>query len=572
MKLFYHAAGTAGKAAVIVPTFRLDNGSAKSAAAFDVMTRDDSARGDGTLPDLVAAALARDDVTAVAIALNDDAVFDDELPGRLAAALERAAGLGRWAVLGATGLVRDGLPVSVIYAKNNPRINYVRERQPIIDCGADFFVVSADFLRAQADAIAAAAIPPESLPHWLVLAGYDAGRVSVFEPLLAMGIDGSEVARDHPAHAALIARAFSGRLRDAALPTLTGPVALAADGGTGGRAAAEARTGRSRLADLVGAAVQPLCEPLSLSIVTRTQFRRPHLIRRYLSTLTRARHPAVALEVVISTDIDRAGAEAQFAALQADFPALTLSLAVNDGRHGHSRVDNLLGGLFAARNDYVAFVDDDDYIHLDAFESLATLRFLGNRPLAIMATELRDEVWVETNSGRWVLESTAFSESYAPSRWHGMFMGYNHLPICAMVMPRDWARARVEGFPMRHDLSEDYTLFLLLLSAPDLPLIHELPETFCVVSLRDDGSNTVTMTDRSPWVRDITLFLNDLFIADPQAGIGAYQIQSAVSQQFARTFRPPPPAATAAPAAGRDIAVLKSEIDFLRAQIAAGRK
>lgn len=573
MKLFFHSGSDdgAGRIAVIAPAARMNDGSPKACAAFDLMEADPALRGARRLDCLLEAALAPADVTAVAVVLNEDAVLDDELPARLDAALTRSADLdGKWAVLAACGLVRAGLPCSAIYAKTNPRINYIRDRQPVIDCGADFWVVEAGFLRRHVEAALRLSIPPASLPHWLVLTGYAEGRVSIYEPLLALGVDGSELGRDPAAHAALIDACFGGLLLDETLPSLSGPIAIAPVGAD--RAARETAAGRMLLADWARQAARPFCAPFALSIVTRTQFKRPHLIRRYLATLTRARPADADLEVVISTDIDRAAAERCFQDLQLEFSALTLRLVVNDSSQGHSRVCNLLGGIFAAEKDYIAFVDDDDFIHIDAFDTLSTLRFLGNAPLALMTTQSREETWTQTPSGRWVLESTLAATSYAPDSWRGMFIGYNHLPICAMILPRTWAQDRVRGFEMRHDLSEDYTLFLLLLSAPDLPFVQEVPDTFCVVSVRNDGSNTVTMQDRSPWVRDIALYLHDLFIVTPQAGTGSYQAQSAISRAFSRPA--PQPAGAAPPArrgAGRELAALKAENAYLRQQIAALR-
>src|SRR3546814_10173572 len=72
--------------------------------------------------------------------------------------------------------------------------------------------------------------------------------------------------------------------------------------------------------------------------------------------------------------------------------------------------------------------------------------------------------------------------------------------------------------PLRHDLSEDYAIFLALFTAPDLPPLLTYDNIFCMISSRSDGSNTITMEDRRPWVRDITLFLHDLFVANPILG------------------------------------------------------
>src|SRR3546814_3838726 len=78
------------------------------------------------------------------------------------------------------------------------------------------------------------------------------------------------------------------------------------------------------------------------------------------------------------------------------------------------------------------------------------------------------------------------------------------------------------------------------------------------------------MEDRRPWVRDITLFLHDLFVANPILGAGAAQI-------LGRGARVAPDATARFIEAGtasdsvrnsREIAMLKAEIAYLRSAIA----
>jgi len=73
------------------------------------------------------------------------------------------------------------------------------------------------------------------------------------------------------------------------------------------------------------------------------------------------------------------------------------------------------------------------------------------------------------------------------------------------------------------------------------------------------------MTDRRPWVRDITLFLHDLFVAQPIEGAGGAQALMQLSKQ--------PPNATINHFSvqaernqrqARQIALLKEEVGYLR--------
>jgi hypothetical protein len=136
------------------------------------------------------------------------------------------------------------------------------------------------------------------------------------------------------------------------------------------------------LAELVRCTVRHAATPMSLSVITRTQFARRHLVRRMLSSLTRARLDLnMSLEVVLSTDIDADKASTEHKALQAEFPELDRVLKLNQGHYPHSRVDNLMGGIFAASKDYIAIVDDDDFVDLNALKAISTARFLGQDPI-----------------------------------------------------------------------------------------------------------------------------------------------------------------------------------------------
>src|SRR3546814_16639190 len=80
-------------------------------------------------------------------------------------------------------------------------------------------------------------------------------------------------------------------------------------------------------------------------------------------------------------------------ALKSDFPEVELVLQVNRGLYPNSRVDNLMGGIFSAGKDYIAIVDDDDFVALDAFSSLSLARFLGLNPLTIGPVPCMERVY-----------------------------------------------------------------------------------------------------------------------------------------------------------------------------------
>jgi hypothetical protein len=528
---------------------------------------------------LLARALEDKAVNAVAVSLNSNCVLDDELPARLEQACARAAGSAEWAVLAATGKCLDSNIYSVVYPSAAPRLFTCNIPRPIMDCGLELVVLDATFLRAQFAQGMGVDMAPEYFPHWCIVAGYLEGRLSIFRPELAIGVNGIERGRDTSRLASMLQHAFGSRLPADALPSLVGKIPLTpevvqASGDDGSQNPRDRLLARALtpLADLVRRAARQAANPMSLSVVTRTRFTRDHLLRRLLASVTRARPQSnFTLEVVLSTDVGEQQAREAHRVLQADFPELELVLQLNHGRYPHSRVDNLVGGILAARKDYVAIVDDDDFVDLDAFDAISAARFLGHDPLLLMSSQVRDEVWRETSTGRWILESSAPARTYRAENCGRMFLGSNQLPICAMVAPRPWLQARLDKLSLRHDLSEDYAIYLALLVAPDLPPLLAYDDVFCMISSRSDGSNTITMKDRRPWVRDITLFLHDLFVADPVSGGG-------VLQMLGRAAKVPSNAATrfieVSPDSGtgrksREIAMLKAEIAHLRDLVSA---
>lgn len=523
-------------------------------------------------------ALEDETTSAVAVSLNGNCVFDDELPERLEQACVRASAVAKWAVLAATGIGQYGSVYSVVYPSAAPRLFHATMPRPILDCGLELFVLDAAFLRAQLAQRPDVDMPPAHFPQWCILNGYLNGRLSMFRPELAIGVNGRECGRDILKLATTLQHAFGDHFPDEAVPSLMGNIRITAevaqapsDGDRNPRNRLLARA-LTPLADLVRQAARQATTPMSLSVVTRTRFTREHLLRRMLTSLTRARQQTdLLLEVVLSTDVDEPHAREAHRTLQADFPELELVLQFNHGRYPHSRVDNLVGGILAARKDYVVIVDDDDFVDLDAFVALSSVRFAGQDPLLLMSSQVRNEVWQETPNGRWILESSVPAKTYHSLNFRRMFLGSNQLPICAMVAPRAWLQTRLEKLSLRHDLSEDYAIYLALLTAPDLPPLLVCDDVFCMISSRSDGSNTITMKDRRPWVRDITLFLHDLFVAHPAPGSGLLQLLAQVAKTPANSTDRFIEVTTDAGMRrqSREIALLKAEVAHLRGLVDA---
>ena len=475
------------------------NGDAET-AFFDGISQLQRHSAPGLSPAMAAAA-QMPDITAIVVIRNPALALDQNLAARIAAALRAVPDDIDWALAGAGGLAPNGGRHLALYASAAPAIPEVGGLQPLIDVMPDLYLVDASFLRmilAEQTTLPDAAAEP-----YLVTRGQLLGRISLFVPQLRAGIDGHLLGRDFDRLATELRSHLWAHLPGETVRTLSGDVTLETP------ACASATRTNAALPDKIDALVCALARMPSLSIVTRTRFARPGLLRRLLTSISRARRDDMDLEVVLASDADQATCDRLIEDLRGDFLNLDLRLCRTTDREAPSRIANLISGLAAARNEYVAIVDDDDYLDVFAFDNLRPAFFCGNRPLIVTGSQTHEERWEHTPSGRDVLVHSQPAQGYPADGWRRMFSGINRLPISSVIAPREWLISRVARFPFRHDLSEDYALFLLLLTAPDLPAICERAEVFCHISLRG-SENSVTMPDRRPWVRDITAYLADL--------------------------------------------------------------
>ncbi|MEM9059707.1 MAG: glycosyltransferase family A protein [Pseudomonadota bacterium] len=460
----------------------------------------------------------------VAVIRNPSLVLDDGLAARVSSAIAGLDSVDDWALAGAGGLGLGDQRHLALYASANPAIPEYAGLQPLLDVMPDLYLVNATYARrilsgqiGEAEAAIELAI---------LVQGYLDGHVSVFVPDLVAAIDGELMSRDLIRVEQELDQLFSDRLCGQSVQTLSGPVQL-------GEALPIRRSSDIDLSARILGEVRRRAPAISLSIITRTLFGRPHLLRRMLASISRARREDVSLEVILSTDAEPAIAERWFKELQVDFQHLKLRLKINPAS-GPSRVTNLLGGLQVAAGEYVMFLDDDDYLDLFAFETIRTAGFAGNRPLIVTSSDVHEETWENTPSGRWVLTHSMEMSRYPAAGWRQMFDGVNRLPICGMIIPRARLRARLKLASLNHDLSEDYALFLLVLTDPELPAVYECVESVAHISVRG-SENSVMMTDRRPWVRDISGFLADLTRSGAVAGPGQWAVRGSNGQDPVQT-------------------------------------
>lgn len=494
----------------------------------------------------VASALVRDGrADVVVVSRNPAVVFDDFLCERIHHSLKAITDVtDKWALISGAGLGHRGERQCVYYSSSEPCLPFGRYIRPIVDSLPDFYILNAEFLR---HFLELAPSPDLSfIETAFILSGYYQRYISFYMPMLSVAINGPYLSRElrrSPELWPLLDKLG----RSGEIMTFSGNALK--------RHGMESKIDYSKtdFSDQYSEVIRHYSPAVSISIITRTRFERPHLLDRLLTSISRARPKEGSLEIILSTDVDKELAEPEFGRVVRKFPNVNLRLCVNEAV-GHSRIDNLVGGFKFAKNDYVWIVDDDDYIDLFAFDNISDALFLGAKPVIISSTQAHVEKWERTESEFPVLSASRPGTYWPPSGWKSMFGGVNQLPICSVLVPRQTILSVVSKFTFRFDLSEDYTLFLLLLCSPDLPEIYELSDVLTHVSIREEGQNSVTVSDRTNWTRDIAGFLGDLFVASSEGRGGNWSAIAAA-------------ASPREPTGASELTGLRSEIDLLQRQL-----
>jgi len=504
---------------------------------------------------------------------NPDLVLDDGLAGRIAEATGRLAAMPlHWSIAAARGLEPDEARNAALYSAKSPFIPWQSEPRPLIDPLPDLTIFDPAYLSRLTKEHRM--LPNPATETVLAVQGYLDGRIALFLPELSAGVNGALRPRDMVELQRELTDWFAEQFGGQRIRTLMGPVEISPQRQNGVVCSARpARSAGSDLDERLEAARDAAADPLTLSIVTRTRFDRSRLLARLLTSVSRARIDAAEIEVILSSDApaDRCCAETE--RLQRCFGNLAIRLQHNRAE-GHNRVTNLIGGIRAASHDYVAILDDDDYVDLFAFGALRRAPFLGQRPLIAMASVLHDVTWVETPLGRHVVTQSSERDRYPAGGWRAMFGGVNRLPISALAIPRSRLVERLSCCPLAQDLSEDYALFLLILTDPALPAIAELPDVFTHISVRADGDNSITMADRRPWVRDIAGFWRDLTRSTAVVGQGHWALLTANAADPARSLHDKTVAELRAGLAERDreIRLVSHELARLRPSTARAQE
>jgi Glycosyl transferase family 2 len=459
---------------------------------------------------------AKESCAGIVLIRNANCAISDDFFDRVGQAIAQY-GQNGWSLLSPTGLSVDGRALLAVYASDNPVLPSSCCAQPIVDSQLDVTVLNPKNILSVIEG--GPRFLSENIEILTIISGYLNGVPAIFVPSLWCGIYGTYISRDTVKLQHTLMEYLSDKCQPGSVNTFSGPIQISPGHNDGQRShKAPERLNYSRRVEEV---CRKFSRPISLSIIIRTQFNRDALLRRALSSILRAKITDYEIEVILSTDIDRDFANNQYLIIKEDFGELNLKISVGD-RPEFSRVGNLLSGILASTKEYCFVLDDDDFLTADAFLMIRDKYYISGTPIYFVTSEVRTEKW--TNSGdREICSSSVTLKTYPATAWRSLMNGSNTVPICGCVMPRSLLLSALEKFSFKYDLSEDYTLFLLLVTMQEIPEISEIDEPFSVISIREDLKQSTSMNDRRPWVRDITGFLADLFINQKIIGPGAFQ-------------------------------------------------
>ena len=244
----------------------------------------------------------------------------------------------------------------------------------------------------------------------------------------------------------------------------------------------------------------------TVTIAVRTTLDRPVMLSRTIASI--GDRGAEADEVLVVGTVAAAALESVAASARTDHPGLDVRAVPVADSAIPSRTAGTTAALEQARSDYVWFLDDDDCAFPDSLERIRVAVHGTDRPVVVAASDAYEETW-EGDGTEARLVADRLVRRYDPYEWFRAFTGWNFLPNCSVVVPRDRALTRLQEVPLHHDLGEDYALQLLLYTSPGVT-VTVVDGVIARVSVRPTGDNVVTMADRGPWLRSIGSFFADL--------------------------------------------------------------
>lgn len=436
------------------------------------------------------------------------------------------------------------------YASEEPFILPKNYQYPIVDTMIDAYVLRTDILDDYLKHL-----PTDAETFFetgFILHAYLLGKPAIYEPRLSCAINGTFLSRDATKFINE-AQSIYPQGTEVRIQSLMGEFTLWGNDTAPTHAAKDRPNPYASINQqlLVKRTLAHYRQRTSLSIITRTQFNRMHLLRRLLASATRATVRDIEMEILLCSDAPSNVAASAFDLLRLEFPSLNIRLVESNGQRP-SRVRNLLSGITAANGDFCWMIDDDDYLDILSLRNVSEALFPGITPCLCVASQCHQERWSSVDTDHPILSLSTPSNRWEPSGWRTLATGINSVPICGVIIPTLFLQKCVSSLKFDHDLSEDYTIFLRLFSHPDVPPIIECSFVGCHISIRAGSDNSVTAPDRTQWTRDIHGHLFDLLYSETTKSMGAWQVFSAQFQNRAAASGSIPLA---------DVARLKQEKD-----------
>jgi hypothetical protein len=435
-----------------------------------------------------------------------------------------------WAVLTAGGLTPDLESLDFGYYAERPRISHSRDLTPCLSPYPQLQILDLHLLQ---DVIGGLdTVPPTNRADILIVwAAYCKGLPSYISPFLRFG----RLTCPPQTHLDLTGTLPifpSSRLGDPATPEslsalrVTGSndtATLALLGDAAHTQALAAAVDDIGLTSVVKNAVRSARNDACVSVLIRTAFTRPALLRRALTSLSVATSQGPLHETVLTSDCADSLAHV-FDELKRDYPGIGLQLHLTPPGRLPSRTATLIAGIQRASGDYVWFVDDDDMAAPSALEAIQTAVYSRHHPILIGHSSVYTETWTQEASGRDVLQSSRLLRVYSAGKWPNVYGGTNPLPLCGVVYPRELALRTLTANTFRNDLSEDYALLLSVLGDPQAE-VRLLPAELAHISRRraPHADNPMALVDREPWAADIASFIADIF--NPDALYSCFLVQ-----------------------------------------------
>jgi hypothetical protein len=243
----------------------------------------------------------------------------------------------------------------------------------------------------------------------------------------------------------------------------------------------------------------------SVAIVTRTQFKRPLMLKRTLDTVRAfvcAAGETADFASYVVTDAVEAASPSELDKSRS-LPQDSTLLRADLSRTGDTRyllVD------FAAKNieaDYFWFIDDDDWIFPNEAERLGLV--ISGSPLnsiIFLGCQHFSEQSLSGNADDATTFRSTAGRYYAATNFLASLSGSNHTPFCGQLFPRGTLLAIPSKVYASVTYYEDYmTTLFALLAANCFPVAVD--KLFVGISVRESG-NTITETDRTKWNRSMS--------------------------------------------------------------------